>query len=280
MQRLIENELLIPSAFFASIGREWFFLLSKALFNPHYGLFRSSGSHYLLEINPDSHVHPDFINYFRFAGRILGLAVRHAHYMDGTFVLPLYKLLLGRDVSIDDLEAVDAALYSSLSWMLANSITGVLDECTFTDTRVAFGNTETVELLPGGAAIPVTDDNKGEYIRLLVRHRLVSGIAPQLTALREGFTDVVPTSFMDMFDAPELELLLSGLGAVDVADWRTNTTYRGCDTRHLVVAWFWNFVEKSDVEVRARLLQFTTGTSRLPITGFADLQVRRCFAFK
>lgn len=93
-------------------------------------------------------------------------------------------------------------------------------------------------------------------------------------ALKRGFNEVVPASFMDMFDERELELMLAGLGAVDLADWRAHTDYRHCAPDTPVVAWFWRFVETRDPEMRARLLQFVTGTSRVPVTGFRDLQVR------
>lgn len=39
-----------------------------------------------------------------------------------------------------------------------------------------------------------------------------------------------------------------------------------------VVRWFWQLVKSWDPEKRARLLQFATGTSRVPIHGFRDLQ--------
>ncbi len=100
-----------------------------------------------------------------------------------------------------------------------------------------------------------------------------------MVALKRGFNEIVPASFMDMFDERELELLLSGLGAVDIEDWRRNTEYRHCSPSTQVVQWFWHFVETQDNEMRARLLQFVTGTSRVPVTGFRDLMVTFVFIF-
>ncbi len=50
----------------------------------------------------------------------------------------------------------------------------------FSDEHEAFGVIETVELKPGGLEIPVTQENKTEYVRLIVRHRLLQGIADQV----------------------------------------------------------------------------------------------------
>jgi len=38
-----------------------------------------------------------------------------------------------------------------------------------------------------------------------------------------------------------------------------------------VIRWFWLVVRKLNSEQRCRLLQFATGTSRVPATGFKDL---------
>jgi E3 ubiquitin-protein ligase NEDD4 len=39
-----------------------------------------------------------------------------------------------------------------------------------------------------------------------------------------------------------------------------------------VVEWFWKCVKSWPAERKSRLLQFTTGTSRIPVNGFKDLQ--------
>ena len=39
-----------------------------------------------------------------------------------------------------------------------------------------------------------------------------------------------------------------------------------------MVQWFWSIVEDYSEEMRARLLQFVTGSSRVPLQGFKALQ--------
>ena len=39
------------------------------------------------------------------------------------------------------------------------------------------------------------------------------------------------------------------------------------------MVWFWNIVGSYSEEMRARLLQFVTGSSRVPLQGFKALQV-------
>ena len=99
--------------------REFFFLLSHEMFNPFYCLFEYSAvDNYTLQINPASAVNPEHLNYFRFIGRCMGLAIFHRRFLDAYFIVSFYKIILQKKVTIDDLESVDAELYRGLRWML------------------------------------------------------------------------------------------------------------------------------------------------------------------
>lgn len=69
-----------------------------------------------------------------------------------------------------------------------------------------------------------------------------------------------------------LQLIVCGLGKIDIQDWRVNTRLKHCTADSSVVKWFWKAVELFDEERRARLLQFVTGSSRVPLQGFKALQ--------
>ena len=104
---------------YGGVSREWFFLLSHEMFNPSYGLFEySAHDNYTLQINPASGVNPEHLDYFKFIGRVLGLAIFHHRFVDAYFVPGFYKLVLNKKVNIKDLEAVDYELYKGLTWML------------------------------------------------------------------------------------------------------------------------------------------------------------------
>jgi len=60
----------------------------------------------------------EHLSYFHFVGRIIGIAVFHGHYLDGGFTLPFYKQLLGKSITLEDMESVDPELHRSLVWML------------------------------------------------------------------------------------------------------------------------------------------------------------------
>lgn len=55
------------------MAREWFYLLSKEMFNPYYGLFEYSAmDNYTLQINNGSGLcNEDHLHYFKYEGNIL-----------------------------------------------------------------------------------------------------------------------------------------------------------------------------------------------------------------
>uniref|UniRef100_A0A8C4NTJ9 HECT-type E3 ubiquitin transferase n=1 Tax=Dicentrarchus labrax TaxID=13489 RepID=A0A8C4NTJ9_DICLA len=257
---------------YGGVAREWLYLLSHEMLNPYYGLFQYSRDDiYTLQINPDSAVNPEHLSYFHFVGRIMGMAVFHGHYIDGGFTLPFYKQLLGKPITLDDMESVDPDLHNSLVWILDNDITGVLDH-TFCVEHNAYGEIIQHELKPNGKSIPVSEDTKKEYVRLYVNWRFLHGIEAQFLALQKGFNEVIPQHLLKSFDEKELELIVCGLGKIDISDWKSNTRLKHCTPDSNIVKWFWKAVESFDEERRARLLQFVTGSSRVPLQGFKALQ--------
>jgi len=155
--------------------------------------------------------------------------------------------------------------------MLENSITDIIDT-TFSVEHDSFGVIKVHELKKNGKNIPVTEQNKKEYVKLYVNFRFMQGIEQQFLALQKGFNELIPQHFLKPFDERELELVIGGLGTIDLQDWKSNTRLKHCSPETPQVTWFWNIVSKYDEEMRARLLQFVTGSSRVPLQGFKALQ--------
>ncbi|XP_072752879.1 E3 ubiquitin-protein ligase Nedd-4 isoform X4 [Anoplolepis gracilipes] len=257
---------------YGGLAREWFFLLSKEMFNPYYGLFEYSATdNYTLQINPCSGVcNEEHLNYFKFIGRIAGMAVYHGKLLDAFFIRPFYKMMLGKPIDLKDMESVDSEYYNSLLWIKENDPSGL--ELTFCLDEESFGHTSQRELKPDGANILLTDENKDEYISLVIQWRFVSRVQEQMNAFLEGFNALIPSTLVKIFDEHELELLMCGIQHIDVKDWKQNTLYKGdYHANHIVVQWFWRVVLSFSNEMRSRLLQFVTGTSRVPMNGFKEL---------
>ena len=96
-----------------------------------------------------------------------------------------------------------------------NDITDVIDE-TFTTTEERFGEMVTVELKPGGADVPVTEENKKEYVNCVVEYRISRRVKEQFEAFMSGFSELIPQDLINVFDERELELHIGGMSEIDV----------------------------------------------------------------
>lgn len=257
---------------YGGLSREFFFLLSHEMFNPFYCLFEySAHDNYTLQINPHSGVNPEHLNYFKFIGRVVGLAIFHRRFLDSFFIGAFYKMMLRKRVTLQDMEGVDEDLHRNLTWVLDNDIEGII-EPNFAVDDEKFGERRTIDLLPGGQDLPVTNENKAQYVELVTEWKIKKRIEEQFDAFMSGFNELIPADLVNVFDERELELLVGGIADIDVEDWKKHTDYRGYQEQDDVIQNFWKIVRTWDAEQKSRLLQFTTGTSRIPVNGFKDLQ--------
>jgi len=89
------------------------------MFNPFYCLFEySAHDNYTLQINPHSGINSEHLNYFKFIGRVVGLAIFHRRLLDAFFIVSFYKMILKKKVTLADLESVDADVHRNLNWLL------------------------------------------------------------------------------------------------------------------------------------------------------------------
>ncbi|KAK1947179.1 E3 ubiquitin-protein ligase SMURF1 [Phytophthora citrophthora] len=269
-----------PALDAGGVLREWFGLVCKELFSAERGLFvttHAEASSYWINSEsakcvPDG----DHLQYFTFAGRLLGKAMLDGLVLEVSMSLPLLKHLLGVPITFSDLEFLDEELYKHLCWVRDNDHVDAL--CVTFSIQTPSG--ATVELKPGGENIDVTDENKMEYLSLVLRYRMLDSVADQLTALLKGLYEVIPKSLLTIFDYQELDFYLCGLPTLNVSDWQNNSRVRhaaqGDDTEGIeqeieVIQWFWDVVGAFTDDQRARLLQFATGCSRVPVEGFKAL---------
>ncbi|KAF3313412.1 hypothetical protein TWF173_005921 [Orbilia oligospora] len=254
------------------VTREWFQVLARQMFNPGYALFLPVASdRTTFHPNRMSSVNSEHLSFFKFIGRIIGKALYEGRVLDCHFSRAMYKRILGQNVSLKDMENLDLEYYKSLQWMLKNTIEDVLLLSFSVDTD-DFGVERVLDLVPNGSNIPVTDENKEDYVKKVTQFRLVGSVKEQMDHFLQGFHDIVPAELIAIFNEQELELLISGLPDIDVDDWRNNTEYQNYTASSPQVQWFWRAVRSFDKEERAKLLQFVTGTSKVPLNGFKELE--------
>ena len=269
------------------ITKDWFIDMSKQFANPEACLLRpveeQDGS-VALWFDKKSSVQPDHLEYYCMMGRFLGKAILDRHVVSLPLHSVIFKHILGIEPTLEDLKAFDKVKYNSLCWMLENDVTDVFEE-SFTVLVDQFGTKKEVELIPGGAKVNVTEENKSKYVRAVVKWELDGG--KPLKSLLDGVFEIVPPYLLrETFTAKEFDTLLNGRSDIQVEKLKSFTWYDGgyeaatraarrkkgkkatTSSSHPTIKLFWEAMERFDETTKARLLQFATGSSKLPLDGF------------
>jgi len=170
------------------------------------------------------------------------------------------------------MESEDYSFYQGLVFLLEHDIKELGYDLTFSVEVQEFGVTEVRDLKPNGRNITVTEDVKQEYVRLVCQEKMTGAIRKQLNAFLEGFYEIIPKRLISIFNEQETELLISGLPNIDIDDLKSNTEYHKYQGNSLQIQWFWRALRSFDQADRAKFLQFVTGTSKVPLQGFAALE--------
>lgn len=253
--------------------REWFSVITREIFNPNYALFITApGDMVTYMINKASYINPEHLDYFKFVGRLIAKSVFEHKYLDCYFTRAFYKHILNLPVRYQDLESEDPEFFKSLEIMLQSPINELGLDLTFSTEVEEFGVRSVRDLKPNGRKIEVNDANKAEYVQLVCQMKMTGSIRKQLDAFLTGFYEIIPKDLISMFNEQELELLISGLPTVDIDDMAANTEYKGFQKTSTHIQWFWRALRSFEKEDKAKFLQFVTGTSKVPLQGFASLE--------
>ncbi|XP_052278265.1 ubiquitin-protein ligase E3C-like isoform X2 [Dreissena polymorpha] len=265
------------------IFREFLGQLLKTGFDPNRGFFsQTTDSGRLLFPNQQSALLVDnFEQHYFFLGRMLGKAI----YENMLVELPMASFFLSKllsrhlgNLDIDHLASLDPEIYKNLLFL--KHYEGDVSDLglDFTVAGDEFGKTKVVELKHGGRNIPVTTNNRIEYIHLMADFYLNKRIHKQCAAFRNGLSDLLNLEWLRMFDQQELQVLISGAAVpIDIDDLRTYTNYSGgYAADHPVIKMFWEIVEDFTDEQKRQLLKFITSCSRPPLLGFKELYPAFC----
>jgi hypothetical protein len=259
---------------YGGMSREWFLGLSREILeSDEHKLFVRSGGlrSYDYRINPKATSEEYFEKYY-FVGLVLGMAVYHGKLFHGYFVPSFYSQLMDRELVVEDLRDYDETVYKSVKHILENDGAEALD-LTFSVTEKADdGKDVEVDLIEGGKSIAVTDQNKQDYSKAILKYYL-GRTDKQMNAIKLGFRQFVPPEILkELFEPEELSLLIGGVQEIDIRDWEANAEYQGgLSEQSPAVVWFWEIVKGMSQDELRQLLHFVTGTEKLPVGGFAHL---------
>ncbi|KAK7359866.1 hypothetical protein VNO77_01831 [Canavalia gladiata] len=260
--------------------REWFVLVCHAIFNPQNALFVACpNDHRRFYPNPASKVHRVHLEYFRFSGRIIALALMKKLQVGIVFDRVFFTQLAGNYVTLEDIRNADPYLYRSCEQILemdADFIDSDALGLTFVREVEELGHRNVVELCPGGKNLVVNSKNREKFVDLLIQNRFVKSISEQVSYFAKGFADILSDykikQFFQSLELEDLDWMLYGSETnISVEDWKAHTKYDGYKETDRQISWFWEIVMRMSAERRKVLLFFWTSVKYLPVEGFCGL---------
>ena len=200
---------------------------------------------------------------FRVLGHAVGRALRHSFAVGVSFSDSMFAHVLDKATfEVEELRAVDPGLAVQLEQLLSNDVN---------DFGLFFTGADGTELCDGGGELPLTNENKRQYVQLYVRHRLCGcDMLGALDCFRDGFWACILLEKLqaEAVTAQELHDLIYGNPSISVIEWQEHADD---ELSEPLKSWFWEILEVMTEEERRDLLQFTTSSRRLPVGGFAAL---------
>ena len=221
------------------VRREYLVAVTRAFCDPDFALFKlTCDNDYTYQINECSSINPDHLQFFELFGKLLAMAMIQEVPIEVRFNTGFYKQLLGMPLDFDDLEAIDRELFVSLRWVENNDPADM--DFVFSTTVDHFGDIQELDLIEDGRNVPVTEENKAEFIAKKAEWRMEKCVAEQMDAIRKGFSDVFRDTREEVQEVEVPRVAQVGYGmsiAKDgtVARWRDPRPTTGSDSQDDVV---------------------------------------------
>ena len=256
--------------------REWFTVLFKELQSEKINLFEKADTqNYSLKISQSiEKTDQKCFEVFNFIGKLIAKALLDNLTVNTCFNLYIYKLILDEPITFEDLIEIDEKLYHSLQSLKSNNNIGDLELYFSTEFKNKKGRVVSDNLIVNGDNIKVTNENFEFYKKCRINYICKKDI-DLIHEIKKGLFAIIPQCLLAIFSASQFELLLNGTPFIDVDDWKANTVYEGYYTTDSVIVNFWDIMKDLSQDELSRILQFCTGSNRVPIGGFKSLESNR-----
>ncbi|XP_032661481.1 ubiquitin-protein ligase E3A isoform X3 [Chelonoidis abingdonii] len=217
------------------VSKEFFQLVVEEIFNPDIGMFTYDESTKLFWFNPSSF---ETEGQFTLIGIVLGLAIYNNCILDVHFPMVVYRKLMGKKGTFRDLADSHPVLYQSLRDLLQYE--GSVEDDMMITFQIShtdlFGNPMMHDLKENGDKIPITNENRKEFVNLYADYILNKSVEKQFKAFRRGFHMVTNESPLKyLFRPEEIELLICGSRNLDFQALEETTEYDGGYSRDSLI---------------------------------------------
>ncbi|EAX95355.1 ubiquitin ligase, putative [Trichomonas vaginalis G3] len=282
IERIPPNGFLLPfqvtfqgedGADWGGLTREFFFKLTEIAFSPDYGMFRYVNSKYYWFV-PESKSENSL---FRLLGLVIGLGAVNKVPLPVRFPLLMYKKILNKTITLNDLAEIDPHFVTSVSQMREMKEKGENIEdigLYFTTSYEAYGEMMETPLVPDGDKIPVTNDNFEQFVVMYLDWHTSESFRSKFESLAEGFRAVITPELINIFSPQDLDQIVSGSPQYDWPALKKATRYVGYQMNSRAIKNFWSIFENDfNDDNRRAFLKFVTGADYSPIGGLGTIKL-------
>ncbi|EGR33734.1 uba and wwe domain protein 1, partial [Ichthyophthirius multifiliis] len=248
--------------------REWIYIIQKQLFGKTnekpFILADTEDTTY--KINPK--INPNDDKIFKLFGKVLAKSIMEKIPLECQLDQITIKQILNKRITIYDLYSHDQNLYRSFLYLKNNT----LSENQYIGEFVY----EQQELIQNGKNIQITEQNKNFYMEKVLKYISQKRIKPFIQAIKQSFYEVIPQNIIEVFENNEFMMIVYGLPFISLKDWKENTIYKnGYNVNHPLIISFWKILSKINQFQLAKFLHFCTGSQKIGIDGFKNLESNR-----
>lgn len=253
------------------LTKEFLTGVCKETFDPNNGLFMETPERLLYPSTKADAL--SRLEVYEFIGRIVGKCLYENVLVDVEFA-PFFLLRwFGRHAYLDDLPSLDKQIYNGLVFL--KQYQGDFEELALTFSNPVQEGQEhnDIDLIPNGRNIPVTYQNRLEYIQLVANYRLNVCMHKQASAFVRGLSDLIDVKWLVMFNQKELQTLVGGAEGkpIDVDELKRHTILGGYMDHDKTVTMFWEVMKEMKEADKRKVLKFVTSVERPPLLGFNEL---------
>ena len=258
--------------------RIWYQSMFKDAMSPNKKLFLVN-PYQTIEPN-NIMIHPKYpgmkMEYYEFIGKFIIKTVvdmiRIRNFVINKFQL---KLIKKHQIVLDDLKYYNLDLYQKLKYINDTTVTGnkQLESIRFIHSTQINGVNQEIELATNGKNISLNDQNKNIFISKIIYVEAIMPYEEQIKYIQKGLFQILGEGVQGVFTVEEMNFMLTGQEDIDLRDLKENIVYKGeYNENHPVIKMFWEKLVTLKKNELIKFLEFSTGSSAVPIDGFGSLK--------
>ncbi|KAL8206721.1 UNVERIFIED_CONTAM: hypothetical protein K2H54_021482, partial [Gekko kuhli] len=269
MQLLIQFEGEVDRHEAGGFVVEFFLYVFEEMSHPDYGMFM-----YCEKNSPmwfPARLSVEMKKYYLF-GVLFGMCLFNRVLVYIPFSLAVFKKLMGKKPSLDDLKELSPVLGKSLQAVLdyeEDDMVAELHLC----YNISWDNAD-VDLIPNGRSVAVNNANKKDFVSKYVDYILNKSVEGVFEEFKRGFYKVLDKRVVGFFEPQELMDVAVGHANYDWDIYEKNAVYCDiCSPTHHTIRMFWQVFRELTLADKKGFLLFVTGTDRVPITGMESMKL-------